>query len=96
MCFPEQSLAYFYMSDQELTPLQIKLVNIIQDKFQKPSATEGRNILKRTEMVLSDVLQLWPEGDFDESDIEACLIYLQFDFVNSTTGGIVWLIRSND
>ncbi len=84
------------MRDQELTPLQIKLVNIIQDKFQKPSATEGKNILKRTERIFLDVLAIWPEGKFDESDIEACLTYLEYDFVKTTGGHIVWLIRPLD
>lgn len=83
------------MSAQELTSLQIKLVNIIQDKFRKPSSTEGLNILKTTPQVCSAVLAIWPEGEFEEEDIQHCLEYLNFDYIVPTKGGITWLITLN-
>lgn len=80
------------MSAQDLTETQIKLVNIIQEKFRKPSATEGMNILRSTAEIHSEVFRIWPSFDYEPSDIDCVLQYLQFDFITQTKGGIAWLI----
>lgn len=73
----------------------VRLINIIQDKFEIPMHTNGLNILRTQSEILALVNNYWPmDGNYTIEEYESALLECDVpNFVNSNNTRIYLLIE---
>lgn len=80
----------------DLTEEQIKLVNILEQFYQKPVSTETQ-MLYSTSQVFTRLQSVYTSDAYREEDVYAVLNYLIFDWMDSVTYQcIMWCIQERE
>jgi hypothetical protein len=76
----------------ELTPEQIKLVNILEDYYGRSIAGDAALRLVTTADVFTKLQSLYPSENYTPEDTFIALQYCNFNTIESTEGTIKWLM----
>jgi hypothetical protein len=78
--------------EQQLTEEQIKLVNILENFYQK--ATLGNApLLYTTGDLFSRLQSVYPSEEYTPGDVYQVMLYLGYDHLSSTANKITWLMQ---
>jgi hypothetical protein len=79
--------------EQSLTAEQIKLINILEQFYQKPVTTETE-LLYTTAQIFSRLQSVYPSDTYTGEDVYQVLTYLGFEWIDSVTYQcIMWCIQ---
>lgn len=70
----------------------LKLVNILNDHFEKPQNAAGKIVFTIGELH-GEILSIYPGAEYTELDYIQALRYLNFEKINTTSKQSRWMIR---
>jgi hypothetical protein len=76
----------------ELTEEQIKILNILLDFYQKPADTSSPLLYSTAEIFLR-LQSVYPSEKYEPQDVYNIMRYSGFDFIDSTSRKILWMIQ---
>lgn len=81
-----------------MNPKTLRLVNILEDKFDAPERTDGKNILFPFHQIVCEIKLIWDPDDttekeplWEEAHLIDALEYLKFDQINKMNGEKAYL-----
>lgn len=78
--------------DQQLTNVQIKLINILEEYFRKSTSAETHPI-STTDEIFRKLQSIFPSQEYTHEDVLQVMRYGAYETLNSSTGAMYWFIQ---
>ncbi|RYE26845.1 MAG: hypothetical protein EOP45_03080 [Sphingobacteriaceae bacterium] len=81
------------MSDVTLTPVQIKLVNLLEEFFYPVKEASAGQVFYTTRQIYDKLQSIWPTDSYTTEDLLGVLLYKDYARLNSTTDKVFWILQ---